>query len=117
MTLTATQPTPALLLAEPAADEARRQAGSLLLDLRHGTWKPTPLERRIARILTLSASAADGALSPRHIHNALWEGSLTMTRENGGRFATALGHLAPALGTPGVADMAVDLIGAVADQG
>ncbi|MGW0754634.1 hypothetical protein [Streptomyces sp. NPDC002587] len=108
--------TAALLLEKPAADEARRQAGNLLLDLRHGTWAPTPLERRVAEILGVCASAAQGVLSARHIRSALWEGSMAMTRENGGRFATALAHLAPALDVPDVADLTVELIGAVADH-
>lgn len=119
MTHSATPSAGTLLLERPATEQARGQVEDLLTDLRLGDWTPTPLERRVADILHLSA--ATGALSSRHVRDALWEGALTMTQENGARFATALALLVPVLeepapSAPDVAYAAVELLAAIVDH-
>ncbi|MCY0937629.1 hypothetical protein [Streptomyces sp. H34-S4] len=117
MTLTATLPAATLVPEQPATGHARRLIGDLLLDLRLGAWTPTTLEQRVAGILTVSAAGA-GTLTSGHVRRALWEGTLTMTQENGARFATVLAHLVPLLddpelSAPDVAAAAVELLAAV----
>ncbi|MGW1777438.1 hypothetical protein [Streptomyces sp. NPDC002104] len=120
MTLTATLPAAVLAPEQSATGHARRLIEDLLLDLRLGAWTPTPLEQRIAGILGLSP-AGTGTLTSGHVRAALWEGHLTMTQENGARFATVLAHLVPLLDDPelsapdvaGLAGAAVELLAAV----
>ncbi|MFE2341168.1 hypothetical protein ACFXCR_16930 [Streptomyces sp. NPDC059431] len=121
MTLTATPSATAVLAPEQSATgHAHRLIEDLLLDLRLGAWTPTPLEQRIAGLLGLSA-AGTGTLTSGHVRDALWEGHLTMTQENGARFATVLAHLVPLLDAPersahevaGVAEAAVELLTAM----
>ncbi|CAL9624894.1 hypothetical protein SUDANB58_05921 (plasmid) [Streptomyces sp. enrichment culture] len=101
-----------------ATDRARRRVAALLADLRHGAWSPTPLEVRVAALLSVS-TAGDGVLTSLRVRAALWEGSLAMTRAGGGRFARALAGLVPVLddprlAAPDVLDAAGELVDAVA---
>ena len=107
------------LLPEPAATaRARSSVEDLLADLRTGSWRPTPLEVRVAGLL-LTSAAGDGLLTPRRIRAALWEGAVTLVHDNDGRFARALAGLVPVLDdpqltAPGIADPAGELVAAVA---
>ncbi|MFB7915524.1 hypothetical protein [Streptomyces sp. NPDC056061] len=76
----------------------RAHVTALSYDLCSGQWAPTGLERRVAGILTLSA-AAHGTLTAVGLRNALWEGNLAMTTENGGHFARVLAVLLSLLDT------------------
>ncbi|MFF8675309.1 TetR/AcrR family transcriptional regulator [Streptomyces sp. NPDC015242] len=87
---------------------------ALMRDLRHGAWRPTPLENRLAETLARSA-AGTGSLSAVGIRAALWEGSMTAIHENGGRFITLLGDLLPLVEKPDAtalhtAGLALDLV-------
>ncbi|MFD6184750.1 hypothetical protein [Streptomyces goshikiensis] len=118
MSLTAVQPAPTLFLEPVATDRARHRVQELVADFRAGAWFPTPLERRVADIL-ITATAADGMLTAGRIRAALWEGSLTMIEDNGGRFAHVLGDLVPVLDEPeltalDVVDAAGELVAAIA---
>ncbi|MFI5621396.1 hypothetical protein [Streptomyces sp. NPDC051567] len=123
MTSTTTQSTSSRQ-EQASADQARRRAESLVTDLRQGTWTATPLEQRVAAVL-VTATAADGLLTAGRVRAALWEGDLTMTYENGGRFAHALADLVPILDDPtlsvpdviALTEMAAELVAAVAGLG
>ncbi|MGW7409777.1 hypothetical protein ACWGI9_39800 [Streptomyces sp. NPDC054833] len=110
------------LLCEPAATvRARGSVEGLLADLRTGTWRPTPLEVRVAGLL-LTSVVGDGLLTSRRIRAALWEGAVTMVHDNDGRFARTLAGLVPVLDdpqltAPGILDTAGELVAAVAVAG
>ncbi|MEU2079011.1 hypothetical protein [Streptomyces sp. NPDC013489] len=116
---TITAPSETSLFLEPVATErARRRVEELMADFRTGTWRPTPLEGRVAELL-LASTAGDGMLTPRRIRAALWEGNLALTYENDGRFAQVLADLVPVLDDPqltalDIVDAAGELVGAVA---
>ncbi|MER7760791.1 hypothetical protein [Streptomyces sp. NPDC097619] len=65
-------------------------------DARRGTWTATPLERRIAELLSMAA-AGGGLPTVQQVRAALWEGAMTLIQENGGRFAALLADLVTVL--------------------
>ncbi|MGW1296339.1 hypothetical protein [Streptomyces sp. NPDC002533] len=104
---------------EPVATErARRGVEELMADFRTGAWRPSALESRVAQLL-LVAAAGDGMLTSRRVRDAMWEGNLAMTHENGARFAQVLADLVPLLDDPyltaiDIVDAAGEVVGAVA---
>ncbi|MFJ9829515.1 hypothetical protein ACIRSU_34840 [Streptomyces sp. NPDC101160] len=112
------QPDTDFFLEPDATDRARHRVEELMADFRAGTWTPTRLEARVAELL-LASTASDGLLTSRRIRAALWEGNITLTYENDGRFAQVLGDLVPVLDDQelialDVVDAAGELVGAVA---
>ncbi|GLX49103.1 hypothetical protein Shyhy01_20530 [Streptomyces hygroscopicus subsp. hygroscopicus] len=81
-----------LALASPAASPSSLLA-ELATALEHdgvtGEWTPTALERSLARRLVIG-SAGDLQLTPGLLRSALWEGSVALAHENGGRFGSLL---------------------------
>ncbi|MGW0363384.1 hypothetical protein [Streptomyces sp. NPDC002990] len=86
---------PAASFGEPALD--------LSDDLAAGRWTPTPLDRRLARLLVIT-SAGDGQLTAERLRAALWEGGEPLLRQPDNRFASLLAQLI--LGTASVTDEA-----------
>ncbi|POX64433.1 hypothetical protein C3492_05155 [Streptomyces sp. Ru62] len=65
-------------------------AAALEQDAITGEWTPTALERSLARRLVIG-SAGDLQLTAGLLRSALWEGSVALAHENGGRFGSLLG--------------------------
>ncbi|TLQ42448.1 hypothetical protein [Streptomyces marianii] len=93
---TKTSGSPAAVTAPAGAtpDVPHRQVALLAKDMAEGRWAPSPLERRMAELLTLAA-AGDGQLTETRIRAAFWEGSCSFLQDNGGRLAALLGDLLP----------------------
>ncbi|MCX4681805.1 hypothetical protein OG413_42130 [Streptomyces sp. NBC_01433] len=80
----------------PAETLLREGLDALAERARCGVWTPTPLERRIAGLLTVAA-AGDGLLTAERVRTALWEGAVAFVQENGGELAALLADLLPVL--------------------
>ncbi|MFM9372888.1 hypothetical protein [Streptomyces sp. Da 82-17] len=72
-----------------AAVALRAHAERLAAEWERGGWAPSRLERRIGTLLSV-ATAGDGMLTAVRVRHALWEGSVPLLRENGGRLAVLL---------------------------
>lgn len=70
----------------PAAESLAALTDTLARDLTAGTWRPGPLERRLARLLLVGA-AGDGELTADRVRSVAWEGHVALTQVGEGRLA------------------------------
>lgn len=80
----------------PAEAQPAGRLDALAGRARGGAWTPTPLERRVAGLLTVAA-AGDGLLTAERVRAALWEGAVALVQDNGGELAALLADLLPVL--------------------
>ncbi|MEV0844554.1 hypothetical protein AB0J21_01475 [Streptomyces sp. NPDC049954] len=73
-------------LRTPAAEGLAALTDTLARDLAAGTWRPGPLERRLARLLLVGA-AGDGELTADRVRAVAWEGHVALTQAGEGRLA------------------------------
>jgi len=86
-----------------AAVALRGEVEDLTRAWERGVWTPTRLEQRIATLLSV-ATAGDGTLTAPRVREALWEGTVPLFRENGGRLAALLSASLRALEVTGPVD-------------
>ncbi|MFE9251280.1 hypothetical protein [Streptomyces sp. NPDC007088] len=105
----------------PPAESLAALTDSLAGDLTDGTWRPVPLERRLARLLLVGA-AGDGELTAERIRAVAWEGHVALTQVGEGRLARLLTRLLaearePATGEAPPGNAARALLERLAEEG